>query len=277
VSGYAAPSRLDHALEILATAPATILAGGTDFYPARVGRPLTEQVIDISGIGELRGISVTADVIRIGALTRWSEIRDAPLPRICDGLRLAAAEVGGRQVQNAGTIGGNLGNASPAADGVPPLLTLNAAVEVRSQQGVRVVPLAEFVTGYRRVDLHPGEMITAVLIPRGLDDAYSDFRKLGSRRYLVISIVMVAAVVAVDAGKEVVDARFAIGACSPVAQRLRALEGDLTGRRLAELAAIPHRGHLAVLSPIDDVRATADYRLEAALTLIRRVLAEVAP
>ncbi|MGH8927892.1 MAG: FAD binding domain-containing protein, partial [Acidimicrobiia bacterium] len=118
---YLAPTDLDVALEALAGESLTVLAGGTDFYPARVGKPLIEPVLDISHLSSLRGIEISAGSYRIGALTHWSDIREATLPAGFDGLRLAAREVGAAQVQNAGTIGGNLCNASPAADGIPPL------------------------------------------------------------------------------------------------------------------------------------------------------------
>jgi CO/xanthine dehydrogenase FAD-binding subunit len=270
---YLAPADLDSALAAFAEGNWTVLAGGTDFYPTRVGRPLTESVIDISGIDELRGITVTDDWYRIGALTRWADIRDADLPNAFDGLRLAAAEVGGIQVQNAGTIAGNLCNASPAADGIPPLLTLDASVELTSQTGSRVVPLSAFLTGYRQTDLRPDELVTAVVIPRDVEEAFSDFQKLGSRSYLVISIVMVATVVATSADGTIADARIAVGACSPVAQRLTQLESDLRGLKPSDrLEDLPTTDHLEDLAPIDDVRATATYRLDATLALIRRSL-----
>jgi len=270
---YLAPSDLDSALTAVADGTRTVMAGATDFYPARVGRPLNEPVIDISGIDELRGISVTDDSYRIGALTRWSDIRDADLPPKFDGLRLAAGEVGGIQVQNAGTIAGNLCNASPAADGIPPLLTLDASVELTSQAGRRVLPLQSFLTGYRQTDLRPYELVTAVIVPRGGEERFSDFQKLGSRSYLVISIVMVATVIESSADGTIVDSRVAVGACSPVAQRLTQLESDLRGLKSSDrLEDLPRIDHVSGLAPIDDVRATAAYRLDATLALVRRSL-----
>ncbi|HEX2420428.1 MAG TPA: xanthine dehydrogenase family protein subunit M [Acidimicrobiia bacterium] len=270
---YLAPADLDSALAAFGERKWTILAGGTDFYPARVGLPLTEPVMDISGLDELRGITVTEESYRIGALTRWSDIRGADLPRSFDGLRLAAAAVGGIQVQNAGTIAGNLCNASPAADGIPPLLTLDASVELTSQAGSRVTPLHTFLTGYRQTDLRPDELVTAVIVPRGVDEAFSDFQKLGSRSYLVISIVMVATVIATAADGTITEARVAVGSCSPVAQRLPELETALQGQRSRDrLEDLLTMDHLKGLAPIDDVRATAAYRLEATLSLIRRTL-----
>ena len=268
---FLAPTGLNRALEILAEGRHTVLAGGTDFYPARVGRPLNEPVIDISGIDELRGISRAGDLRRIGASTTWSEIIAADLPRSFDGLKMAAAQVGGVQIQNAGTIGGNLCNASPAADGVPPLLTLDASVELASAAGTRVIPLEEFLVGYRETALRPGELVAAVLVPSALEGTTSDILKLGARKYLVISIVMVAVVIALDKEGRVEQARVAVGACSPVAQRVSQLESELVGRR-GDLAALVSPEHLSMLSPIDDIRAGAADRLDAALQLVRRAI-----
>ena len=213
------------------------------------------------------------DAYRIGALTRWADVADAALPAWFDGLRAAASQVGSVQVQNAGTIGGNLCNASPAADGIPPLLSLDASVELTSIAGRRLLPLEAFLTGYRQTALQPGELLTAVLIPRGAaGDARSVFLKLGLRRYLVISVVMVAAAVTMGPDDRITEARIAVGACSPVAQRLRSLESRLVGRSPDEVGVAMIAEHLTALSPIDDVRATADYRLEAAAVLVRRAV-----
>jgi CO/xanthine dehydrogenase FAD-binding subunit len=250
----------------------TVLAGGTDLYPQHVGRPMTQPVIDIAGLTQLRGIERTADAYRIGALTRWADVADAALPACFDGLRAAAREVGSVQVQNAGTIGGNLCNASPAADGIPPLLSLDASVELVSASGSRVLPLEAFLTGYRRTVLRADELLAAVRIPRGGEAARSAFLKLGLRRYLVISVVMVAVVVDVDPEGRITEARVAVGACSPVAQRLRSLEAQLVGRSVDEIDSATIAEHLSPLSPIDDVRATAAYRLDATSVLVRRAL-----
>src|ERR1700744_4466290 len=138
---YLRPSSLDEALLALAR-PWTVLAGGTDFYPARVGRMIDANVLDISGIPPVRGISADPSGWRLGATTTWSELIETPLPPLFDGLKQAALEVGGRQIQNAGTIAGNLCNASPAADGVPPLLALDAEVELAGRAGARLLPLS---------------------------------------------------------------------------------------------------------------------------------------
>ncbi len=231
---YLVPTDVAAALEMRG-AGGVVLAGGTDLYPQHVGLPMPDPLLDIGALEELHGIERTDDAYRIGALTRWSDVAAASMPGCFDGLRAAALQVGGVQVQNAGTVGGNLCNASPAADSIPPLLTLDASVELRSASGSRVLPLEAFLTGYRQTALAPDELLTAVLIPRDAEDARSVFAKLGLRRYLVISVVMVAVVVAAGADGLITDARVAVGACSPVAHRLRSLESALLGRSTHEL------------------------------------------
>jgi N-methylhydantoinase B len=259
-----------------------MLAGGTDIFPAKAndaawGRGREEPVLDLSAIPELRGITQDPRDFRIGAAVTWSEILAADLPPDFDALRLAAREVGGRQIQNRGTLAGNLCNASPAADGVPPLLCLDAEVELVSLEGSRRLPLSAFLLDNRQTALRPDELVSAILVPRPPTGARSTFLKLGARRYLVISIAMVAAWLRPDAEGKVAEARIAVGACSPVAQRLSKLEADLLGLPLDEsLAATATPQHLTPLSPIDDVRASAGYRREAALTLVQRALAQLA-
>jgi CO/xanthine dehydrogenase FAD-binding subunit len=269
---YLRPVGLEEALAALAGGGLAVLAGGTDFYPARVGRPLREDVLDISGLAGLRGVSREDGRWRIGALTTWSDLAGQPLPPLFDGLKLAAREVGGIQIQNAGTVGGNICNASPAADGVPCLLTLDAEVELASVRGRRRVDLARFITGGRQTARHQDELVTAVLIPEHSARARSAFMKLGARRYLVISILMVVVTLDIDDSGAVVKAAVAVGACSPVAQRLPGLEARLVGRPVAQAATLVRSSDLAVLSPIDDVRGTAAYRMEAAERLIQRAL-----
>jgi CO/xanthine dehydrogenase FAD-binding subunit len=270
---YYRPKTLDEAFFSLATEGAQILSGGTDFYPAACDRLPQEPVVDISGLQELRGVSRETNHIRIGGLTTWSEIVRAPLPCCFDALKSAAREVGSVQIQNRGTVAGNLCNASPAADGVPPLLALDAEVELASCAGIRRMPLAEFIIGNRKTRRRRDELLTAVLVPRTLDDAASVFLKLGARRYLVISITIVAVVVQVNEAGLVAEARVAVGSCSLVARRLHSLERELIGAPVrGGLGTRVTAAHFRPLSPIDDVRATARYRLDASLTLVRRAL-----
>jgi CO/xanthine dehydrogenase FAD-binding subunit len=272
---YLRPTRLDEALQAL-TRSRTVLAGGTDFYPARVGRAIDEDVLDITGIAALRGITANADGWRLGATTTWSELLDTPLPPLFDGLKQAAREVGGRQIQNAGTLAGNLCNASPAADGVPPLLALDAEVELAGPAGLRRLPLGAFITGNRRTALAPGELMVAIHVRKPAHDARSAFYKLGARRYLVISIAMAAATLEIDGGR-ITAARIAVGACSAVAQRLPLLEAALAGAALDNrLGNRVEAVHLEPLSPIDDVRGSATYRRDAVITVLRRLLASFA-
>jgi CO/xanthine dehydrogenase FAD-binding subunit len=279
-TAYLRPRRVEDALAMLAGRPSlAVLAGGTDLYPALVGRPPGLDVLDAGGLDALRGVAREGGRWRVGALTRWADLaRDGGLPSLFDGLRQAAREVGGAQIQNAGTLGGNLCNASPAADGAPNLLALDASVELASARGgARELRLEDFLLGNRRTARRPDELLTAVLIPAPAGgEARTLFLKLGARRHLVISIVMVALALEVEAGR-VARAGVAVGACAPTAVRLPLLEERIAGERLRPgLERAADAACLAPLSPIDDVRGTAAYRLDACLTLLRRGLAALA-
>lgn len=244
MGGYVRPRELRAALEVLAGHDCQVIAGGTDIFPARAhaaawGAPREADLLDITAIEELRGISSGQEGWRIGAATSWAALRDATLPPGFDALREAARQVGGRQVQARATLGGNLCNASPAADGVPPLLVLDAEVELASLRGTRRLKLSDFILGNRRTARAKDELLAAVHVPEAMAQSPSVFLKLGSRAHLVISIVMVAANAA---------GRVAVGSCSEVARLL-------DGQRL---------------SPIGDVRATAEYRRLAAGELVAR-------
>lgn len=250
MGAYWRPRELGAALDILAGEGAQPIAGGTDIMPARANAAAWDgaadgALLDLSALASLRGIAREGEHWRIGAGTTWAELRDAALPPGFRALQEAARQVGGRQVQARGTLGGNLCNASPAADGVPPLLVLDAAVELASPSGVRRLLLSDFILGNRRTALGRGELLTAVHVPAERATVPSVFLKLGARSHLVISICMVAA----DA-----EGRVAVGACSEVAR----LMGD------------------APLSPITDVRAPAAYRHAAAAELVARARARLA-
>ena len=272
---YLRPSSQTEALAALAQRRLIVLAGGTDYYPSRVGKPLADDILDISAIAALRGIREETDHWRIGATTTWRDLYAAALPPLFDGLKLAAREIGGAQIQNAGTLAGNLCNASPAADGVPPLLALDARVELADAAGTISVALADFILGNRRTSLRADQLLTAILIPKPAHAARSRFVKLGARKYLVVSIVMAAATLEVHAGR-VHAARVTVGAASAVAQRLPLLEAALIGQACnAHLGECANVAHLAQLAPIADVRASRVYRLDAGLTLVRRILSEL--
>jgi CO/xanthine dehydrogenase FAD-binding subunit len=269
---YAKPTTVNEALALLGEGPWRLLAGGTDFYPALGSRPLRENVLDLNGLDELRGVSETATHFVIGARTTWSDIVVHKLPPAFDALKEAGREVGSIQIQNTGTVAGNLCNASPAADGVPALMILDADVEVQSRIATRHLPSNEFILGNRRTALQPGEMVTAVRVPKISATGSSSFFKLGARRYLVISIAMAAARIAVRDGV-VEDAAVSVGACSAVAQRLETLEAALRGRPADSVfGRVVDEGHLAGLKPIEDVRGSAEYRRLAAREIVTRAV-----
>ncbi len=271
--GFFRPENLQDALVWLDTRSGRIAAGCTDLFAATERQELAGEVMDITGVAELRGVSVSESGWRIGASTTWSEVIDAPLPPAFDGLKAAAAEVGSGQIQNAATVAGNLCNASPAADGVPPLLTLDATVEILSLKGGRIISLTEFITGPRQTALLPNEIIAAIHIPKTAGTGQSAFLKLGARMYLVISIAMVAVRVSVLDGI-IRDPAVAVGACSPVAKRLPDLERRLSGCPIAVALDRVTREIIAPeLSPIDDIRADRDYRITAAMEATRRTIA----
>ena len=274
-AGFERPASLETALRLLAAGGWRVLAGGTDVYPAHVGRPLADPMLDISAIEGLRGIRATANGWSIGAATTWTDVLRADLPPLFDGLKAAAREIGGVQIQNTGTLAGNLCNASPAADGTPMLMALDAQVVLQSARGTRRIAATDFVLGPRRTACAADELVVAIEVPARNATARSAFVKLGGRRYLVISITMVAAVVDVDQRGVVRHTAVAVGSCSAWAQRLPALERRLIGQPAdADLADRIEPADLAPLTPIDDLRASAAYRLDATATLIRRALAE---
>lgn len=272
MSRYARPKTLDEALSLLNEGDWRVVAGATDYYPALGSRPITEDILDINELAELRGISRAGGDVVIGARTSWTEIQAAALPPACAALKQAAREVGAIQIQNVASIAGNICNASPAADGVPPLLVLDAEVELRSHGNTRRLSLNEFVLGNRRTARQRNELVTAIFIPADAARGSSAFVKLGARRFLVISIAMAAARLVLDAEGRIARAAVSVGSCSEVAQRLTALERALVGHRPVAIAEIVRAIAFDELAPIDDVRASASYRLEAAREIVSRVL-----
>lgn len=270
---YQRPNTLEDALAVLAEGEWQIAAGCTDLFPGTKHKVLRGDTLDITAIDDLRGISKGEDTLRIGATTTWSDIIHADLPACFDGLKLAAREVGATQIQNRGTLAGNLCNASPAADSVPPLLTLEATVEVSSAHARRRIPLPEFILGPRRIALQPAELVTAIHIPNGALHGRGHFRKLGARKYLVISISMTAVRLDVEDGI-VTRAALAVGSCGPVATRLPEVERALIGAPL-DPALITDEAVARAITPIDDIRADAAYRAASAAELLRRTVGDL--
>ena len=265
---YYRPDNLNDGLVALSENSWTLLAGGTDFYPARVGKNINEKIMDLTGIKELRSIRETDDQIYIGALTTWTDIVNAKLPRAFEGLRKASKTIGGVQTQNAGTICGNICNASPAADSVPNLMALDAKVQLMSVKETRMLPVEEFIQGNRKTARKSDEFVTGIIIPHPGMDARGNFEKLGSRAFLVISIAMVGVVTELNESEEIENLNVAVGACSAVSQRLHLLEKEVKGQKLKDLEFKPLL--FETLEPIDDVRGTAAYRSSVIPELVLR-------
>jgi CO/xanthine dehydrogenase FAD-binding subunit len=274
---YLRPTELSEALAALGDRPWSVLAGGSAFYPARLGNPLDQDVLDISAINDARAMTREAGCWRIPMLATWSDlIANQDLPAQFDGLKKAARQVGSLQIQNVATICGNLCNASPTADGVPNFLALDALVELQSVRRARLLPVPDFVIGDHQTARAVDELVTALIIPENDYRSRSTFLKLGARKYLVISIVMVGAVLELDIDLRITTARLAIGGCGPVAKRLPRLEEHLLGQELTtDLADLVSDRDLVPSYAIDDFRGSAAYRRDAALTLLRRTLIEL--
>ncbi|MFT4715104.1 MAG: CO/xanthine dehydrogenase FAD-binding subunit [Paracoccaceae bacterium] len=275
---YHRPASLEQALVLCAVPGIRILAGGTDILPASPGRDLTGDILDITNVSVLSGINKTPKGWRIGATVRWADLMKTDLPPAFDALKAAAAEVGSPQIQTTASIAGNLCNASPAADGVPPLLILDAVVEITSAYQTRMVPLNEFLKDVRKTVLEQGEIVTAIHVPNSAAKGTSAFLKLGARKYLVISIAMVAVRLEIDKGK-ISNAAVAVGACSPTAKRLLKFEAALLQKSphspddwQAELKA----DIAETLDPIDDMRADASYRTLAVVELVTQAIEQAA-
>lgn len=263
---------LHSVLDSLNTNKSPVLAGGTDYYPGLLDTAPNPDLVSVNSIAGLDQIELVDGLWRLGAAVTWTDVIQAQLPIGFNCLKQAGREVGSIQIQNAASVVGNICNASPAADGVPALLALGATVELSSVDGVRILPLDAFILGVRKTALRDNELVTALLIPDNNVQDHSEFIKLGSRTYLVISIVMCASRIRVDENNIITDAAIAVGACSPVACRLPVIEQSLVGVKClpVALAKCVQSEQLSSLSPITDVRATKDYRLHATQVLLQR-------
>lgn len=275
----ATPTTLDEALELLATDPEkwTPLAGGTDLMVLlAAGKLPPGQFLSIWGLDELRGVELTDEWLTLGALTTYSEIRDHDALRDeYPMLPLAASESGAVAIQNRGTIGGNVINASPAADSPPALLAYDAQIELVNSRGSRWVPYDGFHSGYKQMDRKPDELLRAIRIPRqpgGGASALHYYRKVGTRAAQAISKVVMAALMRND-GDNVVHARIALGSVAPTVIRCHETEDYLVGSPLTAERVVEAREILTrEITPIDDVRSTARYRLKVAGNLLEDCL-----
>ena len=258
------PQSVAHALALLRDERLTPIAGGTDVYVAlNFGTLPATRFLDLWPLHELRAIAPRGDALSIGALASYSAIIHSPLVRErLPMLVEAARQVGGPQIQNRGTLGGNLANASPAGDSLPVLAVADAVVVLRSADAERRVPVTEFFTGYRATVLRPDELIVAVEVPPVEGDQW--FRKVGTRAAQAISKVVMAAVRAERP-------RIALGSVGPTVLRAPRTEEVLAAGGSADEAA---RVLEEEVRPIDDVRSTAEYRRTVAGNLVRRFWTE---
>jgi CO/xanthine dehydrogenase FAD-binding subunit len=271
-----AASSLDEALKMMAAEPGAWrpFAGGTDLMVLlEAGKLAAGRYLSLQHFDELRGISTDDQAIVIGALTTYSDVmRSAVLQAECPLLCRAAADTGGVATQNRGTIGGNIANASPAADTPPALLVYDASVDLVSVRGTRRVPYDRFHLGYKRMDLAPDELIHSVRVVRGRGDWRQAWRKVGTRRAQAISKICVAAGVHL-AGGIVADARIAFGSVAPTVVRAAHAEAALRGRALTvETIAASVAALAQDLRPIDDLRSTAHYRQRVAGNVLGQFL-----
>jgi CO/xanthine dehydrogenase FAD-binding subunit len=271
------PSTLTEACELLAAGGARLLAGGTDLIPQlREGRREAERVVDLKRLAECMAITVRADGgVTIGAAVPASIVGRHPVVRErYPALSVAALMIGSHQVQNRASLGGNICNAAPSADAVPPLIVLGAEVEIVSGEGRRTVPLETIFAGPGRTTLAPGELMATIRLPAPQVNAASHYIRFTPRREMDIAAAGVAARVACDDAGLIMDARIALASVAPTPIRASAGERALFGRRLddatIEAAAQATMGEAR---PISDTRASAEYRRELVRVLTRRVLA----
>lgn len=278
---YHEPQRLDEVFSLLQThgAKARLLAGGTDLMVVFNRHNLdVEHLIGLQSVPGLAGIA-DGDGIRIGAMTTHRELELNPLLKAqATALTEACRTVGGVQIRNLGTVGGNICNASPAADTVPALLALEAAVVVTGPSGSRTLPLDQFILGPRRTALAPGEIVTAVVLPAPAGRTGSAFLKAGRRKAMEISLCCVAAAVTLDAaGETCTEVRIALGAVAARGVRAVKAEAVLRGNKLTD-ALLAEAGALAATecSPITDLRGSAEYRRMLVESLVPRAVRSAA-
>ena len=255
------------------------MAGGTDlFVYLNAGTPTGTRYLDLWPLRELRGVKVGKAGVSIGALTTFRDLRDHPLIRKrLPTLAAAAAEVGGWQIQNRGTIAGNVANASPAGDSLPVLLSLDAIVRVQSVRGGRAIPFEGLYRGYRDLAIEPDELITGVDVPFPPSGARTFFRKVGTRSAQSISKVVFAGVLGFARDRTVNHARLAYGSVAPITIRARRAEQALLGHRIDAQSAADARTAIATdVVPIDDIRSERQYRIEVAGNVLEQFLRSVA-
>jgi CO/xanthine dehydrogenase FAD-binding subunit len=266
------PPSLADALALLKREPGVWkpFAGGTDLMVLlEAGKLPHRNYVNIWGLKELRGIEVTNTHITLGALTTYTDVQSHPVlqsefPMLCR----AASETGGLAIQNRGTLGGNIVNASPAADSPPALLAYDAEIELVSTDGSRWLPYNGFHTGYKQMLIDPGELLARIRMPRNTRGATHYYRKVGTRKAQAISKVCLAALAKLERD-QISDVRMALGSVAPIVVRCVQTEDKLRGRKPDAEAIKSACATLSQeISPIDDIRSTADYRLQVAKNLL---------
>jgi CO/xanthine dehydrogenase FAD-binding subunit len=270
------PASLADALKLLESEPDVWkpFAGGTDLMVLlEAGKLDHRNYINIWDLKELRGIEVTDTHVTLGALTTYTEVQTNPVlrrefPMLCQ----AASETGGLAIQNRGTLGGNIINASPAADSPPALLAYDADIELVSTRGSRWLPYQGFHFGYKQMHMAPDEMLARIRLPRNTIDLTHYYRKVGTRKAQAISKVCFAAVGKTDA-RSITETRIAVGSVAPIVVRCVQTEHMLQGRKPDDETIKLACGSLSQeISPIDDIRSTARYRLQVAKNLLTEFL-----
>ncbi len=266
------PRSTEEAIRLLGrSAKAMPLAGGTDVMVSwNAGKLAGRTFVDLSALRSLRGQRATARALVVGALTTHTELmRHAAVRRSFPLLGIACGTVGGVQIQNRGTLGGNIANASPAGDTFPPLLVYDAVVIARGPRGRREIPIGDVFVGVKKTCLAKGELIEAVRLPLPRRPTRQTFRKVGTRAAQAISKTVVAGLLWLDRRGRVEELRFAIGSVAPTVKRLRTVEAFVAGQTLSrdvvhEAARLLARD----ISPIDDIRSTAEYRMAVSRNLL---------
>jgi CO/xanthine dehydrogenase FAD-binding subunit len=265
------PQNLFDALDLLASEPGVWkpFAGGTDLMVLLEAGKLTHRnYLNIWNLNELRGIEATDAQVTIGALTTYTEIQSHPVlraefPMLCQ----AASETGGLAIQNRGTLGGNIANASPAADSPPALLVYEAELDLVSTAGSRRVPYQDFHTGYKQMNIQPQELLAGICLPRSTKNLTQYYRKVGTRKAQAISKVCFAATAKTD-GARLDDVRIALGSVAPIPIRCIKTETALRGQPIDRLPELGRAALAREIVPIDDIRSTANYRIRVSLNLL---------
>lgn len=274
------PRKLSEALTALASEPGVWqpFAGGTDLMVLlESGKLPHKNYLNIWNLSELRGIEVSNEHVTLGALTTYTEVQANPtlreeFPMLCQ----AASETGGLAIQNRGTLGGNIANASPAADSPPALLAYDAAVELISSNAARWVPYVDFHTGYKQMIMRADELLARIRLPRDSNQVHHYYRKVGTRKAQAISKVCFAATARTHEST-LDDVRIVLGSVAPVPLRCIQTEDVLRGATLDPGSILKARAALAgEIVPIDDIRSTKDYRLKVSLNLLEDFLLQLA-